>query len=118
MLIDAVSKSDYITSNDRVMKNYFERMSKEAVVASFKRASNVTGQKERLQTLQFKRPKLLQCKMLMTYTTEGSNETRGTCTGGAQMWQFKMRAHLANWSLLKVRGATRYFWIRRVSPSS
>ena len=35
--------SDYITSNDWIMNNEFERKLKEAVVASFKTASNVRG---------------------------------------------------------------------------
>ena len=43
VLVDAVSNSDYITSNDGIMKNSFKRMLKEAVVASFKTTSKVTG---------------------------------------------------------------------------
>jgi hypothetical protein len=105
LLIDAISDSN-ITSNDGIMHSKFEWMLKDAVVARFKTASNVTGYKERLQALQFERPKLLQCQMLLTYMTEGSNETRGTCTEGAQMWQFNMRTHLANCSRLEVRGVT------------
>jgi hypothetical protein len=58
LLIDAVSGSNNITSNDGIMHNKFARMLKEAVMAKFKNASNVTGYKERLQALQFERPKL------------------------------------------------------------
>ena len=43
LLIDAVSNTEYITSNDGILNNEFEWTLKNTVVAMFKTASNVRG---------------------------------------------------------------------------
>jgi len=51
---------------------------------------------------------LLKFKIPLIYMAEGSSihghVIRDICTEGAQLWQFNMGTHLANWPCLEVQG--------------
>ena len=74
--------------------------------------SSPTRMDQKKKDLLFEMPMLLKFKIPLIYMAEGSSihghVIRDICTEGAQLWQFNMGTHLANWPCLEVQGVINF----------